>query len=157
MLLLLRYKRPLGLFFCDDISPKKNISINWTRLNNLLYNSVYKILEVKIMNNLDTGNYYGNIENNYGYIENYCGNIKNNYGYINYRDCQKSKININTISLEELKEIPGIGALSVKRIKNYREKNKIIEIEELREIDGIGAGKIQAIKNYILLTSYTTT
>lgn len=57
-----------------------------------------------------------------------------------------SKININTATIEELKQLDGIGEKTAEKIIEYREINEITEIEQLMNVNGIGEGKFNKIK-----------
>lgn len=61
-----------------------------------------------------------------------------------------SKININKASQTELEQIPGIGPSTALKIINYRTENgKFKSIEDIKNISGIGDSKFNNIKNYI--------
>ena len=62
----------------------------------------------------------------------------------------KGKVNINTASLEELDTLPGIGESTANKIINYRKENgKFKSIEEIKEVSGIGDSKYEQIKDLI--------
>lgn len=62
----------------------------------------------------------------------------------------QNKINLNTADLQELKSISGIGDVLAQRIIDYRTENgKFYSIEEIRQIQGIGTGMFEKIKNFI--------
>lgn len=61
-----------------------------------------------------------------------------------------SKVNINKATQTELEQIPGIGPSTALKIINYRkEKGKFYSIEEIKEISGIGDKKFNEIKENI--------
>lgn len=82
-----------------------------------------------------------------------CPNIQND-GCINDKITDtigKNKlININEASLEELKNIPGIGDAKAKAIIDYRnKKGKFQKVEDIQNVDGIGSKLYEEIKIYI--------
>ena len=62
------------------------------------------------------------------------------------------KININTASADELKEMKGIGEKKAAAIIEFREINGIFEQpEDLMKVPGIGPKTFEAIKNRIIV------
>lgn len=62
------------------------------------------------------------------------------------------KISINDSDISKLKEIPGIGEVKANSIISYREKNNGFKsIEELKNVDGIGEKTFEKIKDSIKL------
>lgn len=62
------------------------------------------------------------------------------------------KISINNSDISKLKEIPGIGEVKANSIILYREKNNGFKsIEELKNVDGIGEKTFEKIKDSIKL------
>lgn len=60
------------------------------------------------------------------------------------------KININKASEEKLQEIPGVGPSMAQKIVSYRKENgKFNSIEELKNVKGIGDKKFEKMKEYI--------
>lgn len=60
------------------------------------------------------------------------------------------KVNINTASQTELETISGVGPSLAAKIINYREKNgKFRSIEELKNISGIGDAKFEGMKDFV--------
>lgn len=79
-----------------------------------------------VQNNLDTS-YYSNSKNN-------------------------KKVNINKATQTELETIPGIGPSTASKIIDYREENgRFYSIEDIKNVDGIGDKKYENIKDYISL------
>ena len=65
---------------------------------------------------------------------------------------KKSKISINTATLEELLTLSGIGEAKAKSIIEYREKNgAFTSLEDLTKVDGIGQALFDKIKENISL------
>ncbi|MFH1836952.1 MAG: helix-hairpin-helix domain-containing protein [Candidatus Omnitrophota bacterium] len=65
---------------------------------------------------------------------------------------EKNKININTATLAEIIEIPGVGNVLGGRILAYRDmRGKINDQDELLEVNGIGKNKLDSIAGYITL------
>ena len=63
---------------------------------------------------------------------------------------KQEKVNINTATLNELENLPGIGESIANKILTYRNKNgKFKNIEDLKNVSGIGESKFNNIKNYI--------
>ncbi|TCD53552.1 helix-hairpin-helix domain-containing protein [Alloscardovia theropitheci] len=59
-------------------------------------------------------------------------------------------ININSASLEELQEIPGVGPTLARRIIDYRIVNgRFTSIEDLLSVSGIGVKKFEKMKNHV--------
>lgn len=64
------------------------------------------------------------------------------------------KININTATLLELTEIPGVGEVIAQRILEYRQKHHLFaDIQELLDIDGIGQKKFEKMEPYVTINS----
>jgi len=65
-----------------------------------------------------------------------------------------AKININKATVDQLKEIKGIGESYAKRIIEYREKNgPFKKIEDIKEVKGIGEKLFEKIKDQITIES----
>jgi competence protein ComEA len=61
-----------------------------------------------------------------------------------------NKININTASISELDDLPGVGEATANKIYKYREENgNFKSIEEIKSVNGIGDKKYEDIKDLI--------
>ncbi|MEW9797665.1 ComEA family DNA-binding protein [Alteromonas sp. CYL-A6] len=59
-------------------------------------------------------------------------------------------ININTATLEELTQLPGVGESKAKAIIAYREQaGGFLEVEQLTEVRGIGDKLLAKIRDHI--------
>ena len=62
------------------------------------------------------------------------------------------RIDINSASIEELQELPGIGPKIAQRIIEYRKKYGCFKyLEELKKVKGIGEKKFEKIKPLIYI------
>ena len=59
------------------------------------------------------------------------------------------KININTASKEELKQLDGIGDVMADRIIEYRMSSSFKSKEDIMSVKGIGSGTYEKIKEDI--------
>ncbi len=67
-----------------------------------------------------------------------------------YTSSSSDKININTAEASLLQSLPGIGQVLSERIVEYRDKNGFFNsIEEIKEVSGIGEKKFEGIKDLI--------
>lgn len=61
-------------------------------------------------------------------------------------------VNINTATQTELETLPGIGPSLALKIINYRKENgKFSSIEQIKEVSGIGESKFENLKKYITI------
>lgn len=59
-------------------------------------------------------------------------------------------VNINTATLEQLQELPGIGPVTAQKIVEYRERyGNFVDVYELDEIAGIGEKTLEKLLPYI--------
>ena len=59
------------------------------------------------------------------------------------------KINLNTATVEQQTQLPGIGPTLAERIVKYRTEHPFKSIEEVKQVKGIGDTKYEKIKDLI--------
>ena len=58
-------------------------------------------------------------------------------------------VNLNSATLEELENLPGVGQVTAQKIIEYRQRHHFNKIEDIMNVKGIGKAKFQKIKDYL--------
>jgi len=65
---------------------------------------------------------------------------------------KEKSINLNTATVNELINLPGVGEKTAQKIVEYRQKIKIFtNLNQLKDVDGIGDSKFNKIKKFVYL------
>ena len=127
-----------GVILCDGVTEDADMNkINMAmKVEDGGHYIIPKIGEESISNN----NEVANMNNN----ENINKSLETNE--------DSNKININNASIIELDSLPGVGEITAQKIIDYREENTNFKsIEEIKNVKGIGENKFNDLKDYICI------
>lgn len=65
-------------------------------------------------------------------------------------------LNLNSATIEQFMELPGIGHAKAQAILGYRNTHSFLSVQELGEIKGIGPRMLQKLTPYLVLEGETT-
>ena len=72
-----------------------------------------------------------------------------NYASAAQHDYSDGKIRLNSATLEELEELPGVGEVTAQRIVEYRNLHSFNKIEDIMNVKGIGQAKFNKMRPYL--------
>ena len=72
-----------------------------------------------------------------------------NYVPVEQQDYSDGKIRLNSATLEELEELPGVGEVTAQRIVEYRNLHGFNKIEDIMNVKGIGQAKFNKMRPYL--------
>ena len=124
--------------FEQDIQREITIYVEG-KVNTIIeFNDVPTVLDV--FNNLK-------IENNYQFNPN--KKLENNQTL--YIPINNNLIHLNSATIEQLMEVPGIGEVTAKKIIDYRSIQAFEVIEDIQKVSGIGYKKYLSIRSYLCI------
>ncbi len=62
---------------------------------------------------------------------------------------QDGMVHLNSATLAELQQLPGIGPKTAEKIDAYRQAQPFRSVDELREVHGIGEKKLEAVRHLV--------
>jgi len=66
----------------------------------------------------------------------------------------KAAVNLNTATIDQLEELPGVGPATAQRILDYRQKNgSFKKVEDLMNVKGIGEKSFLKLKPLIVVAA----
>lgn len=61
-------------------------------------------------------------------------------------------VNLNSAGQDELEELPGVGEVTARRIRDWRSENgRFTAVEQLREVDGIGEKRFEQLRDLVAI------
>ena len=72
-----------------------------------------------------------------------------NYVSAVQQDYSDGKIRLNSATIEELEELPGVGEVTAQRIVEYRNLHGFNKIEDIINVKGIGQAKFNKMRPYL--------
>ena len=72
-----------------------------------------------------------------------------NYVSAVQQDYSDGKIRLNSATIEELEELPGVGEVTAQRIVEYRNLHGFNKIEDIMNVKGIGQAKFNKMRPYL--------